>query len=84
MRAGGGSRADVGIFVDSAAGKSDCSCGEAETVHHVCGRGTGGEAWEEGVVELRFKVADGFHVNSHTPKSELLIPTNLLYSPRLG
>jgi len=24
---------------------------------------------------MRFRVADGFHVNSHTPKSELLIPT---------
>lgn len=24
---------------------------------------------------LHFKVDDGFHVNSHTPKSELLIPT---------
>jgi hypothetical protein len=29
------------------------------------------------VVEMRFRVMDGFHVNSHTPKSELLIPTAL-------
>jgi DsbC/DsbD-like thiol-disulfide interchange protein len=28
-------------------------------------------------VEVRFRVVDGFHVNSHTPKSELLIPTQL-------
>jgi hypothetical protein len=28
-------------------------------------------------VELRFRVADGFHINSHTPKDELLIPTEL-------
>lgn len=28
-------------------------------------------------VELRFKVKDGFHVNSNQPKSDLLIPTAL-------
>ena len=34
-------------------------------------------AGKKAVVELHFKVQDGFHVNSHTPKSELLIPTNI-------
>ena len=34
-------------------------------------------AGKSGVVELRFKVDEGFHVNSHTPKSELLIPTTI-------
>jgi hypothetical protein len=29
------------------------------------------------VVELRFRVDPGFHINSHTPKDELLIPTVL-------
>ena len=29
------------------------------------------------IVELHFRVADGFHINSHTPKSELLIPTRI-------
>ena len=28
-------------------------------------------------LELRFQVKDGFHVNSHRPASELLIPTGL-------
>jgi hypothetical protein len=28
-------------------------------------------------VELRFRVESGFHINSHTPKDELLIPTEL-------
>ncbi len=32
-------------------------------------------AGRRSVVEVRLRVADGFHVNSHTPKSELLIPT---------
>lgn len=36
------------------------------------------------VVELRFRVADGYHVNSHTPKSELLIPTALKLEDAAG
>ena len=32
-------------------------------------------AGKRSVLELHFRVVDGFHVNSHTPKSELLIPT---------
>jgi hypothetical protein len=34
-------------------------------------------AGKRAVLELRFQVEDGFHVNSHTPKSEFLIPTAL-------
>jgi hypothetical protein len=39
---------------------------------------------KKSVVELHFKVSDGYHVNSHTPKSELLIPTNLTLKPSAG
>jgi hypothetical protein len=39
------------------------------------------KARKKSVVELRFRVNEGFHVNSHTPKSELLIPTNLTLQP---
>jgi hypothetical protein len=35
-------------------------------------------------VELRFHVEDGFHVNSHTPVSDLLIPTVLTVAPDGG
>lgn len=35
------------------------------------------KAGREEVVELRFRVDDGYHINSHTPKDELLIPTEL-------
>lgn len=38
-------------------------------------------AGKRGVLELHFRVADGFHVNSHTPKSELLIPTQISFEP---
>ena len=39
---------------------------------------------KKSVIELHFKVSDGYHVNSHTPKSELLIPTNLTLKPATG
>src|SRR2546423_13037676 len=32
-------------------------------------------------VEVRFRVNPGYHVNSHTPGSELLIPTALDFKP---
>jgi DsbC/DsbD-like thiol-disulfide interchange protein len=35
------------------------------------------EAGKPAVVELRFRVDQGFHVNSHTPASDLSIPTVL-------
>ena len=38
----------------------------------------------EASVEVRFRVAPGFHVNSHTPSSELLIPTVLKLDPAQG
>jgi DsbC/DsbD-like thiol-disulfide interchange protein len=41
-------------------------------------------AGKRSVLELDFRVVDGFHVNSHTPKSELLIPTQLTLQPAAG
>jgi len=38
-------------------------------------------AGKRSVLELHFRVVDGFHVNSHTPKSELLIPTQIALQP---
>ena len=42
------------------------------------------KAGEPQVVELRFRVQDGFHINSHTPKDELLIPTALQLNTASG
>ncbi|HTH53051.1 MAG TPA: protein-disulfide reductase DsbD N-terminal domain-containing protein [Edaphobacter sp.] len=42
------------------------------------------EAGKTSTLELRFQVVQGYHVNSHTPKSELLIPTNLTIEPASG
>jgi DsbC/DsbD-like thiol-disulfide interchange protein len=41
-------------------------------------------AGKRNVLELHFHVVDGFHVNSHTPKSELLIPTQITLQPAAG
>ena len=41
-------------------------------------------ARKRSVLELHFRVVDGFHVNSHTPKSELLIPTQITLQPAAG
>jgi hypothetical protein len=38
------------------------------------------KAGESQVVELRFRVDEGFHINSHTPKDELLIPTAIRFN----
>jgi hypothetical protein len=36
------------------------------------------------LLQLRFQIVPGFHINSHTPKSELLIPTTLTLEPATG
>jgi hypothetical protein len=41
-------------------------------------------AGKPSVVELHFRVLDGYHVNSHTPRSEFQIPTNLKLDPAAG
>jgi DsbC/DsbD-like thiol-disulfide interchange protein len=41
-------------------------------------------AGKRSVLELNFRVVDGFHVNSHTPKSELLIPTKITLQTAAG
>jgi DsbC/DsbD-like thiol-disulfide interchange protein len=41
-------------------------------------------AGKRSVLELHFRVVDGFHVNSHTPKSDLLIPTQITLQPAAG
>jgi len=41
-------------------------------------------AGKAATVEVRFRVDSGFHINSHTPKSELLIPTQLTLQPASG
>jgi hypothetical protein len=73
--AGAGARAQMGDM--NAAGKTKAYVtfvADSQTV--PVGR--------RGVLELRFHVMTGFHVNSHTPKSPLLIPTVLTLQPADG
>jgi len=41
-------------------------------------------AGKPAVLQLRFQLLQGFHVNSHAPKSEFLIPTALTLLPAAG
>jgi hypothetical protein len=36
------------------------------------------------LVELHFRVAEGMHINSHVPRSKMLIPTNFIVAERPG
>ena len=42
------------------------------------------EAGKPQVVELRFRVDEGFHINSHVPADRLLIPTSLKLDDSAG
>ena len=42
------------------------------------------QAGRPGVVEVQLQVREGLHVNSHKPKSDLLIPTLATFSPEDG
>ena len=39
---------------------------------------------KQAALEIRFQVVQGFHINSHTPKSKFLIPTTLSLQPATG
>ncbi len=41
-------------------------------------------AAKSAVLELHFRVQDGFHINSHTPKAEYLLPTTMELDPADG
>ncbi len=42
------------------------------------------QSGKHATLELRFHLVSGYHVNSHTPKSQLLIPTALTLQPADG
>jgi hypothetical protein len=41
-------------------------------------------AGKPSTITLHFRINDGFHVNSHTPLSKLLIPTQMVVAEREG
>lgn len=66
------------------AGAQEIRLGDAPVAHraHVELLSNAAEvkAGEPQTVVLRFRVEDGFHINSHTPKDELLIPTAIRFN----
>lgn len=77
----------VGICCVLACGPAlaqEIQLGDAPVAHrsHVEFLSTAAEvkAGEPQGVVLRFRVEDGFHINSHTPKDELLIPTAIRFN----
>ena len=41
-------------------------------------------AGKPGTLELRFRILSGYHVNSHTPREQFLIPTAVTLQPAAG
>jgi len=78
----------AGAWVDGRAGAQDLQLGDSNTVKkgHVSliSDSVDVPAGTPEVLEIRFKVDDGYHVNSHKPKDELLIPTALTLDKNAG
>jgi hypothetical protein len=72
------------VLLGSAAKAQEIQLGGAPVAHkaHVelLSNAVEVRAGEPQTVVLRFRVEDGFHINSHTPKDGLLIPTALRFN----
>jgi DsbC/DsbD-like thiol-disulfide interchange protein len=73
-----------GALVAQEIGSLDASAVKAKSYIVYAAEQQSVPAGKRSVVELHFRVVDGFHVNSHTPKSELLIPTQITLQPAAG
>lgn len=66
------------------AGAQEIRLGDAPVAHRAHVELLSGaaevKAGEPQTVVLRFRVDEGFHINSHTPKDELLIPTAMRFN----
>lgn len=65
-------------------GRLDGSAVKSKSYVMYVAEGQNIAAGRRSVLEMNFRVADGFHVNSHPPKSELLIPTQIALQPANG
>jgi hypothetical protein len=64
--------------------KPDHSVLKQEAVQYLYPEQVAIPAGKSTVVTLHFRVAPGFHINSHTPKEEFLIPTALAIPAESG
>jgi len=73
-----------GVLVAQELGKLDAPAAKSKSYVVYAAEQQSVTAGKRSVLELHFQVVDGFHVNSHTPKSELLIPTQITLQPAAG
>jgi DsbC/DsbD-like thiol-disulfide interchange protein len=73
-----------GALVAQEIGKLDVPASKSKSYVVYAEEQESAAAGKRSVLELHFRVLDGFHVNSHTPKSELLIPTQITLQPAAG
>jgi DsbC/DsbD-like thiol-disulfide interchange protein len=74
----------VGAMTGQQVGNLDAPAPKAKSYVVYAAEQQDVKAGKRSVLELNFRVLDGFHVNSHTPKSELLIPTRISFQPANG
>lgn len=60
------------------------SSAKASTVTYLFPEQISVPAGKASPVVLHFRVAEGFHINSHTPREEYLIPTSLAFPAESG
>ena len=73
-----------GVLVAQELGKLDAPAAKSKSYVVYAAEQQSVAAGKRSVLELHFQVVDGFHVNSHTPKSDLLIPTQIALQPAAG
>jgi len=73
-----------GALVSQEIGRLDAPAAKSKSYVVYAAEQQSVTAGKQSVLELHFRVVDGFHVNSHTPKSELLIPTQITLKPAVG
>jgi len=71
-----------GALVSQEIGRLDAPAAKSKSYVVYAAEQQSVTAGKQSVLELHFRVVDGFHVNSHTPKSELLIPTQITLKRR--
>ena len=68
----------------AASGVSSVEQSKAEAVHYLFPEQVSVAAGKDAVIDLHFKVNEGMHINSHTPRDKYLIATRLIVAEMPG
>jgi hypothetical protein len=74
----------AGLMAGVVCAQGQGASGKAGAVEYLYPEQVRVEAGKLSVVKLHFRVAEGLHINSHTPKEEFLIPTLLEFPDGTG